>query len=182
MRRRSPLGIVAVASLLLSGCGGSVPEGAIDAESQAAPEGHPDHDPVQPVGPGGALEIEAGDFFFDILGGEPVTGEIDVTGINQADQFHDIHFAGAAEGSEVVEMEAGESDTATVLLFPGEWTIWCSVPGHREAGMEATVTVYATEEEAAEAAEEGELPGADDEDGGGQDADEDEVDAVDPAA
>jgi hypothetical protein len=182
MRRRHTLGLVAATSVFLVGCGASIPEGAVDAEWQAAPEGHPDHDPVMPVGPGGDLEIEAGSFFFEVVGGQPVTGEIEVTGINVSNDFHDIHFTGAAEGSEIIEMEGGESDTGTVLLFPGETTIWCDVPGHREAGMEDTVTVFATEEEAAEAAEEGDIGGGEDgEDATGAEGDGD-AEAVDPAA
>jgi len=44
----------------------------------------------------------------------------------------------------------------SVELFPGEWTVICNVPGHRAAGMETTVTVYASEEEAAAAVVAGE--------------------------
>ncbi len=180
MRRRHTLGLFAATSVLLVACGASVPEGAVDAEWQAAPEGHPDHDPVMPVGPGGDLEVEAGDFFFEIVGGQPVTGEIEVTGINVSSSFHDIHFAGAAEGSEIIEMDGNETSSGTVMLFPGEATMWCDVPGHREAGMEATVTIYATEEEAAEAAEDGEMGDGDDtEDAIG--AEDDDADPVDPA-
>jgi hypothetical protein len=178
VRPRYTLSLAATA-LLLAGCGGSIPDGAIDGEPMAAPEGHPDHDPVMPVGEGGTLEMDAGDFFFEITGGLPVTGEIEVTGTNVSNSFHDIHFAGAAEGSEIVEMDGGETSTGTVLLFPGDVVFWCDVPGHREAGMEDTVTVYATEEEALAAAEEGEIPwlenGAEDL----EDADADEADDAD---
>ena len=157
MRRRYLLGLVAAASLVLTGCGASVPDGATDAEPMAAPEGHPDHDPVIPVGPGGTLEMDMGDFFFDSISGMPVTGEIEVTVHNVSGQYHNAEFLGAAEGSDIPEADGNESGTGTVALFPGEWTVICNVPGHREAGMETTITVYATEDEAQEAIEAGEL-------------------------
>lgn len=193
MRPRYTPGL-AVAALLLTGCGSSIPDGAVDAEPMAVPEGHPDYDPVMPVGEGGSLEVEADSFEFEITDGRPVTGEIEVTGTNISSDFHDIHFAGAAEGSEIIEMEGGESGSGTVLLFPGETTFWCDVPGHREAGMEETVQVFATEQDFEQAAAEGEIPwleegdagGETDEDGGETDEDgesgDEELEPVDPAA
>jgi hypothetical protein len=79
-----------------------------------------------------------------------------VTVHNVSDAYHNAEFLGAAEGSEIPEADGNETGEGTVLLFPGEWTVICNVPGHRQAGMETTVTVYATEEEAAAAAEEAE--------------------------
>jgi plastocyanin len=157
--RLATASLVAATSLALAACA-TVPEGSIQAEAMACPEGSDCYDPIQPVGEGGTLEMDMGNFWFDNIVGTPVTGEVVVTVNNVSDAYHNAEFLGAAEGSEIPEADAFETGEGTVLLFPGEWVVICNVPGHRAAGMETTVTVYATQEEAdAAAAEaEGEMP------------------------
>jgi plastocyanin len=155
VRRRSALALTVGACLVLAGCA-TVPEGSVEAEALECPPGQEGCDEILPVGPGGDLEIEMGNFFFNITDGVAVTGEVDVTVINVSDAYHNAEFLGAAEGSAIPEANGNETGEGTVLLFPGEWTVICNVPGHRAAGMETTITVYATEEEAAEAVEAGE--------------------------
>lgn len=150
--RRHLVGLLTVAALVVAGCS-AVPEGAIEARGLACPPGEEGCDEVLPVGPGGTLTIDMGNFFFDVTDGIAVTGAIEVTVINVSDAYHNAEFLGAAEGSDIPEAEAFETGTGTVLLFPGEWTVICNVPGHRAAGMETTITIYASEEEAAAAVE-----------------------------
>jgi hypothetical protein len=153
--RLATAGLIAATSLVLAACG-TVPEGSIDAEAVACPPDSECYDPIQPVGDGGELEMDMGNFFFDNIQGRPLTGEVVVTVHNVSDAYHNAEFLGAAEGSEIPEADGGETGEGTVLLFPGEWTVICNVPGHRQAGMEDTITVYATQEEADAAAEEAE--------------------------
>jgi uncharacterized cupredoxin-like copper-binding protein len=40
-----------------------------------------------------------------------------------------------------LESNSGQSDQLKVDLKPGKYTFFCDIPGHREAGMEGTITV-----------------------------------------
>jgi plastocyanin len=171
VRRRFTLALCAAAGAVLVGCS-SIPEGAIDAQALECPPGEEGCDEIRPIGDGGAVTIEMGNFFFEIVEGFPVTGDIDVTAVNVSDAYHNIEFLGAAEGSTflgggdgraVAGADGSETDEGVAALFPGEWTFICNVPGHRAAGMEATLVVYATAEEAAAAEERAAEGGADDE-------------------
>ena len=51
---------------------------------------------------------------------------------------HDLAIQGGAKTSLI---SAGKSATLTVTLKPGTYTLYCSVPGHRAAGMAAKLTV-----------------------------------------
>lgn len=148
--RTLPLAAAALAAAVLAGCS-NVPEGAAAAEPLACPPGQEGCDTIRPVGPGGDLEIEMGSFFFQVTDPITVTGEVLVTVKNVSDIYHNSEFLGAAEGSAIPEAEGNQTGSGTVLLFPGEWTVICNVPGHRAAGMETKIVVYATPEEAARA-------------------------------
>jgi len=160
--RGSLLGI-AIAGLVLAGCTPAVVGEAIEAQALECPPGTEGCDEIRPIGPGGELDVDMGNFFFEWNDGIAVTGEIEVVAHNVSADYHNIEFLGAAEGSSfmggtdgeaVAGADGNETGEGTVLLFPGEWTVICNVPGHREAGMETTITIYATEQEAEEALEE----------------------------
>ncbi|HEV7161892.1 MAG TPA: plastocyanin/azurin family copper-binding protein [Solirubrobacteraceae bacterium] len=68
-------------------------------------------------------------------------GTVTITMTNMSPVEHNVTIA---EGSKVIGATptfAGGSKAVTVKLKPGKYTFYCSVPGHRQAGMEGTLTV-----------------------------------------
>lgn len=150
MRRATALLTAASVAAVLAGCAPSSPE-AIEAAGISEERAQ---DPVVPTGPGGAISIDAGDLFFENLQGEPVDGAVEVTLDNIGDAEHNFRIDNAAGDNVKVSALGGETNTGDLLLFgqPGgfEYVYYCDIPGHREAGMEGTLIVYATQAEAEE--------------------------------
>jgi plastocyanin len=68
------------------------------------------------------------------------TGNNDLELVNNGAIEHTVVFE-ELNDEKVLDAVAGETDSASVDLDAGEYTYYCSVPGHREAGMEGTLTV-----------------------------------------
>jgi plastocyanin len=54
---------------------------------------------------------------------------------------HDVAIESSGEEVGATEQITEGSASTTVDLKPGTYTFFCTVPGHREAGMEGTLTV-----------------------------------------
>lgn len=86
-----------------------------------------------------SVTLVATEFAYDpssvtVSAGAPVEVLLDNQGVVE----HDVTLE---EGeSEVVHVAAGDTGSGTLTLDEGSYTFYCSVPGHREAGMEGTIT------------------------------------------
>jgi len=87
-----------------------------------------------PADPGGALAY----VFADAIA-QP--GALDITSPNESSVPHNIALEGQGvnEVGEVVQ-DGGVSEISADVV-QGEYQFFCTVPGHREAGMEGTLTV-----------------------------------------
>jgi plastocyanin len=87
-----------------------------------------------PADPGGSIAYQ----FADAVA---PAGQIDIKSPNESGTPHDISIEGNGvdEHGEVVQ-DGGVSEVK-LNLKPGEYTFYCSVPGHREGGMEGKLTV-----------------------------------------
>jgi len=65
----------------------------------------------------------------------PVTLELD----NSAPTPHNIQIEGETGASDTIS--GGDTTSVTADLKPGTYTYFCNIAGHRDAGMEGTLTV-----------------------------------------
>ena len=54
---------------------------------------------------------------------------------------HNVTIASGSTVLGAIQTFGGGTRTLTLKLKPGTYTFYCSVPGHRQAGMEGTLTV-----------------------------------------
>ncbi|MDQ4131276.1 MAG: cupredoxin domain-containing protein [Actinomycetota bacterium] len=122
-----------------------IPQEMIDAAALECPSGSDCYDPARPDGPGGKITVEGGEFFFSNLTGTAAEGSVEVTLRNIGGAEHTFTIDEAFGAMDEVVALPGETRTGTLELFQGTYTYYCSVPGHRQQGMEGTLVVAAAD-------------------------------------
>ena len=148
--RRRRLVLAAAGALLLAACGGDDATTSISVEGTDQLTFEPDEFTV-PAGEEVTVELTSGGVEHDLvledvadIGSVGEEGHGD-HGEDMADEDmaedHDDHAEGPND-LHVVHADPGETVTGTFTIDePGTYTFYCSVPGHREAGMEGTLEV-----------------------------------------
>lgn len=143
-----------LASLALVACGGSDDDGS-DTTSQSGTAQETEANEGAAGGGGEDAKDEAGgkalSFEADPSGSLAYTtdnvtwgpGEVTIAFNNPASVPHNVAIENeAGETIAKTEVITESSENTTAELKPGKkYTFYCSVPGHREAGMEGTLTV-----------------------------------------
>lgn len=151
MKKVAALLVLALASLALVACGGG---GDDEGSSTASTESSKESTAGGGAGEGGkkagggataTLEFEAdpeGSLAYTTTEAEAKAGKVEIEFNNPQSLTHDVAIEDSS-GKEIgkTELIADGTDSTTVNLKPGTYTFYCSVPGHREAGMEGTLTV-----------------------------------------
>ena len=142
---------LALASLALVACGDSSNDSSSTTATNSgstessAETGGAAQEEAGGSGGGATLKFEAdpnGELAYTTTSATAKAGKVTIDFNNPQSLTHDVAIEDSS-GGEVggTELIADSSDSATVDLKPGTYTFYCSVPGHREAGMEGTLTV-----------------------------------------
>lgn len=124
-------------ALVVAGCGG-------DDDDEASPP--PPPPPAVTNGTGEATTLEnpadaSGALKFQKDSLTAPAGEITLVMENPSSVEHNIAVKDGDTDEKGEIVGQGETSEVTVNLEAGEYTFYCSVPGHEAAGMEGTLTV-----------------------------------------
>ncbi len=149
MKKVVALFVLALASVALVACGSSnsttttSSSSGEEAGGGAAAESGKESGGSE--GGGSTLEIEtdpSGELAYTTTKASAKAGEVTIDFNNPQSLTHDVAIEDSS-GKEVGKTELiGQGETSTTVnLKPGTYHYFCTVPGHREAGMEGTLTV-----------------------------------------
>lgn len=127
--------------LALGAIGSGIITSALEDEEE---EGGETAEPAAAGGRGNALRLTAdpsGELRFDRQTLRARPGEVTIVMENPSTVPHNVSIEGRGVDEEGDTVAKGGRSTVRVELRPGEYEFYCSVPGHREGGMEGTLTV-----------------------------------------
>jgi uncharacterized cupredoxin-like copper-binding protein len=93
---------------------------------------------------GGVLDIpvnKAGGLLFQFKDATATAGQVTIESKNDEPIGHNIAVEGNGVDQKGSVVQGGGTSKIQVDLKPGSYTFYCSVPGHRQAGMQGKLTV-----------------------------------------
>jgi plastocyanin len=152
MKKLVPLFALVLAALALVACGGG--SDTTSSEETASSGGGATQEEKSEggkeaeggsAGSASAVDIEAnpeGNLEFEEKSATAKAGNVTINFTNSSPVPHDVKIE-SENGEELggTEVISEGNESAKVNLKPGTYTFFCSVPGHRQAGMEGTLTV-----------------------------------------
>lgn len=137
--RRLSLIAGAATALAVAGCGGGGSGGGSSSTKTSA------RAPAAPsAGAGAKLSFKAdpsNKLKFDKSSLQATAGKVTITMANPSQLTHSVAIEGNGVDAEGQVVGPGGTSTASATLKPGTYTFYCTVPGHRQAGMQGTLTV-----------------------------------------
>ncbi len=145
MKKLAALLVLALASVALVACGGSDDDTTTTTSNGGEAAGGGAAESGKEAGGASTLKFEAdpnGELAYTTTEASAKAGKVTIDFNNPQSLTHDVAIEDSG-GEEVgkTDLIGKEETSTTVDLKPGAYTFFCSVPGHREAGMEGTLTV-----------------------------------------
>jgi plastocyanin len=139
---RPSLAMLTATALALSACGGGG-GGSSTPTSTPKATASPASTPNAAANTGTVLALQADktQLKFDKSTLSAKAGKVTITMANPSALQHNVAIEGHGVHAAGKIVSQGGTSTVTATLKPGKYTFYCAVDGHRQAGMEGTLTV-----------------------------------------
>jgi plastocyanin len=125
-------------SMLLAACGGGGDDGGGEDGGTGGTSGETGGTETGEDGGAAPFTVSAKEFVFDPATlSVPADEEVTIEVVNSGTVEHDFTLD---EAGVKIPTPATETASGSFTVAAGTYTFYCSVPGHREAGMEGTLT------------------------------------------
>ncbi len=145
MKKAAVALVLVLAALGLVACGGSSSSSTETTASETTSESGGGTAEGKSAGSASTVDFEAdpnGGLAYTTTKATAKAGKVTIDFTNPQPLMHDVAIEDSA-GKTIAQTNtiAEGSDSTTADLKPGTYTFYCTVPGHREAGMEGTLVV-----------------------------------------
>jgi uncharacterized cupredoxin-like copper-binding protein len=135
-----------VAALAVAGCGSSSKKSSTTSTTPAATPTATTNTSTTSSSGGGASTLKlsadpSGSFKFDKSSLSAKAGKVTIVMSNPSPVMHGVAIEGSGVSKTGQTVSQNGTSTVSASLKPGKYTFFCPVPGHRQAGMQGTLTV-----------------------------------------
>jgi uncharacterized cupredoxin-like copper-binding protein len=92
-------------------------------------------------GAGGAVDISETEYKLDPSDPTVSAGKVTINASNDGATTHNLEIEGNGVEEVTDDLQPGQSGSLSVDLKPGDYEIYCAIDGHKDLGMEGTLTV-----------------------------------------
>jgi uncharacterized cupredoxin-like copper-binding protein len=134
---------LAVLAIGAAGCGGDDDNDNGSASTPASTPAAPTTSTKAstPAAGGGTVTIAESEFKLAPKDATAKAGKVTVEAKNDGQTVHDLEVEGPGVEKKTANLQPGSSGKLNLDLKAGKYEMYCTIDGHRAAGMEGTITV-----------------------------------------
>ena len=141
MLPKSLIALAVAIPLTVSACGGGDDSSSTTSAAATTESSSSSTTASGGGGAGGAVDISETEYKLDPSDPTVSAGKVTINASNDGGTTHNLEIEGNGVEEVTDDLQPGQSGSLSVDLKPGDYEIYCAIDGHKDLGMEGTLTV-----------------------------------------